>query len=192
MRNQGGAEVPARRRRHDPHRRERIVQACLDVIAESGMAGTSHRSVASAADVPLGSMTYHFSGMDELLYEAFSRFAESVVDQFELRMSAAADAEAARDAVVALITDDVFSTERDLVLTHELYTLAARRPAFRELTNAWMARSRRALEQHFDPATARMLDVLVEGVTIHHALDTEPQDPAFVTAAIERIIQARS
>ena len=39
-------------RRHDPHRRSRIVDACLDVIAAHGVAGTSHRRVAAAADVP--------------------------------------------------------------------------------------------------------------------------------------------
>ncbi|MEO3752065.1 TetR family transcriptional regulator [Streptomyces sp. B6B3] len=171
----------------DPGRRERIIRACLDVIAESGVAGTSHRRVAAAAGVPLGSMTYHFSGMDELLHEAFTRFAQSVSDQFERRMAAAADVDAAKRAIVAIITDDVFDTHRDLVLTHELYTLAAREPAFRTLTNAWMARSRAALERHFDPTTARLLDALVEGLTIHRALDVEPQDPALVTAAVERL-----
>ncbi|RBM23022.1 TetR/AcrR family transcriptional regulator [Streptomyces sp. PT12] len=174
-------------RRRDPERRERIVGACLDVIAESGVAGTSHRKVAAAADVPLGSMTYHFSGMDELLHEAFTRFSRSAIERFERRMSAAADIDAAKRALVALITDDVFHTQRDLVLTHELYTLAAREPAFRGLTNAWMARSRAALERHFDPPTARLLDALIEGLTIHRALDTEPQDPALVTAAVERL-----
>ena len=61
-------------RRNDPGRRDRIIDACLDVIAEVGVAGTSHRRVADAAGVPLGSMTYHFTGMNELLHEAFTRF----------------------------------------------------------------------------------------------------------------------
>ncbi|MDT0346932.1 TetR/AcrR family transcriptional regulator [Streptomyces litchfieldiae] len=174
-------------RRRDPERRERIIQACLDVIAESGVAGTSHRKVAAAAGVPLGSMTYHFSGMDELLQEAFTRFASSVIDQFERRMSAATDTESAKQAITALITAEVFGRQRDLVLTHELYTLAARQPAFRKLTNAWMSRSRAALERHFDPTTARLLDALIEGLTIHRALDIEPQDPALATAAVERL-----
>ena len=68
-------------RRYDPGRRDRIINACLDVIAETGVAGTSHRKVAEAADVPLGSMTYHFSGMNELLHEAFSRFAGTASEQ---------------------------------------------------------------------------------------------------------------
>lgn len=38
---EGGARAAPRRRRHDPERRDRIVAACLDVIAEHGVAGTS-------------------------------------------------------------------------------------------------------------------------------------------------------
>jgi DNA-binding transcriptional regulator YbjK len=174
-------------RRHDPDRRSRIIDACLDVIADSGVAGASHRKVAAAADVPLGSMTYHFTGMDELLHEAFDRFARTVSDRFDERMTAAGDPASARQAVVDIITRDVFGDQRDLVLTHELYTLAARDPAYREITNAWMARSRHALERHFDPVTARLLDALIEGLTIHRALDTEPHDPASVTIAVQRV-----
>jgi DNA-binding transcriptional regulator YbjK len=175
-------------RRHDPHRRDRIVDACLDVVAEHGVAGTSHRRVAAAADVPLGSMTYHFEGMDELLREAFGRFAEQQAAAFERRMSAATDPEAAADAVVAIITSDVFSTQRDLVLTHELYVLASREPAFRTLTNAWMGRSRAQLARHFDPLTCRLLDAFVEGITIHRALDTERPDDAVVRAGVRRLL----
>lgn len=178
-------------RRHDPDRRDRIIGACLDLVAEVGVAGVSHRKVAAAADVPLGSMTYHFAGMDELLREAFGRFARSVSDGFEQRMSVATDLPSARAAVVAIITRDVFGTQRDLVLTHELYTLASREPAYRELTNAWMGRSRAALERHFDPGTARMLDALIEGLTIHRALDTEAPRPETVTEAVRRITTPR-
>ena len=156
------------------------------------MAGTSHRKVAEAADVPLGSMTYHFAGMNDLLHEAFSRFARTVSDRFEQRMAAAHDTDSARRAIADTITRVVFSSQRDLVLTHELYTLAARDPAYRDITNAWMARSRRTLERYFDPTTARILDALVEGLSIHRALDNEPQDEAIVVAAIERITAGAS
>jgi TetR/AcrR family transcriptional regulator, regulator of biofilm formation and stress response len=175
-------------RRHDPQRRSRIIDACLEVIAENGVAGTSHRKVAEAADVPLGSMTYHFTGMDNLLHEAFSRFAHEASDDFEEQLAAAHDADAAKDALVAAITDVVLANQRDLVLTHELYTLAARDDSYRDITNAWMARSRRSLERFFDPTTARILDALVEGLSIHRALDNEPHDPGTVVEAVNRAV----
>ncbi len=183
----GDAAGSRRGRRNDPDRRDRIIDACLDVIADVGVAGASHRKVAEAAGVPLGSMTYHFSGMDELLREAFGRFATSVSDRFVRRMDAVADAPAARRAVVDLILKDVLGDWRDLVLTHELYTLAARNDDFRSITAAWMARSRAALERHFDPETARMLDALIEGLTIHRALDDRSRDADEVVRAVDRV-----
>ncbi|MFB9376984.1 TetR/AcrR family transcriptional regulator [Kineococcus gynurae] len=173
-------------RRHDPERRSRIVDATLDVIADVGVAGASHRVIAERADVPLGSMTYHFDGMDDLLHQAFSRFAERGVARFHRVLSGADDRDAARAAVVDLIhgTEADPNTDRDLVLTFELYTLAARKPAFRQITRDWMAASRRELERHFTPDEARRVDALIEGVSIHRSLDLDPPDVAFTRDAI--------
>lgn len=188
------AEAPSgtrRGRRNDPDRRDRIIDSCLDVIAEAGVAGASHRKVADAAGVPLGSMTYYFDGMDELLHEAFTRFTTAVSDSFERRMASASDAESALKAVVAIILEDVFGSSRELVLTHELYTLAARQSSYRRLTTAWMARSRTALERHFDPETARLLDALIEGLTVHRALDDGQRDTEEVVRAVARIVDGK-
>jgi TetR/AcrR family transcriptional regulator, regulator of biofilm formation and stress response len=189
------ARATRRSRRTDPDRRDRIIDACLDVVVAVGVSGASHRKIAEAADVPLGSMTYHFTGMDELLREAFTRFAVEVSDGFERAMAAARDADEARRAVVGLITADTMTARRHLVLTHELYTLAAREPAFRDITNAWMGRSRDALERHFDPTTARVLDALIEGLTIHRALDAPQPGTAEATAlatdAVTRVAGSR-
>lgn len=174
-------------RRNDPDRRDRIIDACLEVISRSGVTGTSHRKVAAQASVPLGAMTYYFDGMDDLLQAAFTRFATSISDRFERRMAGASDADSAREAVAAIILDDVFGDDRELVLSHELYTLAARDPAYRSITTEWMGRSRAALERHFDPETARLLDALIEGLSIHRALDSRTRDPRDVQVAIARI-----
>lgn len=176
-----------RTRRTDPDRRDRIIDACLEVVAEHGVAGTTHRKVAVAADVPLGSMTYHFEGMDELLRLAFERFSQSMSQRFENRMAAATTRGEALDAVTAIISDDVFTDDRELVLTHELYTFAARRPEYRTLTRNWMAASRRALERHFDPATARLIDAAIEGLTIHQAFDPAPRTQLDVPAVVRQI-----
>jgi DNA-binding transcriptional regulator YbjK len=77
------------------------------------------------------------------------------------------------------------------VLSQELYTLAARRPAYRELTQEWMRRSRVHLERHFDPATARQLDALIEGLVLHRALATAPHDRALTVEAIARVTDTR-
>lgn len=182
--------IERRPRRNDPERRDRIIDTCLDVIAEVGVAGASYRKIAAAADVPLGSMTYHFLNMDNLLEEAFTRFAEEVAGRFERRMRGATDAESACEAVIAIIRDDVFGDQRDLVLTHELYILSARNETFRRITSNWMARSRAALELYFEPEAARTIDALIEGLTIHGALDVENRDFDEVDRAVRTVVAA--
>ncbi|MBP2478855.1 DNA-binding transcriptional regulator YbjK [Crossiella equi] len=177
-----------RARRHDPGRRDRLITTALAVIAERGVAATSHRDIARAADVPLGSMTYHFASLEEVLAEAFTRHADGVARMFEQRMDQAPDTAAATEAVIEHVCADLLSDTHDLVLTIELYGAAARRPALREVTQAWMGRSRRALERHFDPVTARQLDALLEGLVLHSALSTDPMTPDQVRAAVLRLL----
>ncbi|MGW6057644.1 TetR/AcrR family transcriptional regulator [Streptomyces sp. NPDC055189] len=171
----------------DPRRRERILAATLDHIADEGVAGVSHRKIATRAAVPLGSMTYHFTGIDDLLREAFTLFAGHIVAVFERHLGGVEGPEQAREAVTDLIHALSDGPQRDLILTQELYTLAARRPEYRELTGAWMARSRDLLEQHFEPDTARQLDALIEGLTLHRALDGAPHGRELTIQAVRRI-----
>lgn len=183
-----GPTVVRRSRRHDPGRRDRLIDAALAVIAERGVAGTSHREIARFADVPLGSMTYHFAGLDQVLAEAFTRHADTVARMFEERMAAAPDAAAAVEEIIRHVCGDLLGDRHDLVLTVELYAAAARRPALLSVTQAWMGRSRRALERHFDPTTARELDALIEGLMLHSALSTDPMTPEQVAHAVYRLL----
>ncbi len=180
---------PTRARRHDPQRRERLIDVALGVIAEHGVTGTTHRRIAAAADVPLGSMTYHFDGMDDLLHAAFTVLAERTADVFDATLSAATSRADAAEAVVGLITGTTLTSPETMLASLELYALAARRPAFRSITDAWMARSRAALHTHFDPETALMLDALIEGTTLHRALSLDPMGVGTVRAAILRIVR---
>lgn len=175
-------------RQNDPGRRDRIIDACLEVISTRGVTGATHRAIAGVAEVPLGSMTYYFSSLDALRHEAFTLFANKSVEKLEQRMARSTDIKSAKEALEAFVEEDVFKVSRDLVLTHELYTLAARDPSYREITSSWMTRSRNALEQHFDPETARILDALVEGLTIHRALDIKSHGTQEVISAINRVI----
>ncbi|MER5184038.1 TetR family transcriptional regulator [Streptomyces sp. NPDC002896] len=174
----------------DPQRRERILAATLDHIADEGVAGVSHRKIATRADVPLGSMTYHFTGIDDLLREAFTRFADHIVAVFEQHLGRAGSPEQARDAVTNLVHTLSEGPRRNLILTQELYTLSARRPEYQELAQAWMRRSRQLLERHFDPDTARQLDALIEGLTLHRALDGAPHSHELTSEAVKRITTA--
>ncbi|HEY0698127.1 MAG TPA: TetR family transcriptional regulator [Micromonospora sp.] len=177
---------PGRKRRYEPDRRQRLIEVTLDVIAEHGVAGTTHRRVAAAADVPLGSVSYHFASLDDLLTSAVTHLAETAAAVFDAQMAAIEPGTDARAKVGEAMLADLSDNQRSAVLTYELYATAARRPELRTVTQAWMDSARRSLERHFDPDTAEALDALIEGLILHATLSTGPVDSEKIRQAIHR------
>ncbi|WGD36909.1 TetR family transcriptional regulator [Lysinibacter sp. HNR] len=161
----------------DEGRRDRIIDAAMECIAEFGVAGTSHRVVAKRCGVPLGSMTYHFTGIDQLIYEAFHRFALQILALVETRLRNVTGAEEAIEAVVSLIYDDFGADQNIYPLTYELYAISARRAEFRPLVHEMIDAGYTALRDHFDDEAARAINTYIEGASTHHTLDTVPHTP---------------
>ena len=174
-------------RRNDPERRQRIIDATLDVVAEQGVPGTTHRRIAAKAAVPLGSVTYYFASLEELLTTAFVQLAERSSAAFAAHMAQASDADSAREAIIDIIAGSVWAEPRTLLLSYELYAFAARHPSVSTVMQGWMNNSRAALERFFDPLTARALDALVEGIGIHNSIDRDPLDREAIRTIVHRI-----
>ncbi|GAA3346156.1 hypothetical protein GCM10020358_56070 [Amorphoplanes nipponensis] len=167
-----GAARPGRR--YDPDRRDRIIDAAVDVIADHGVAGTTHRRIAAVADVPLGSLTYHFDGLVDLLAQAFRRHAERMSRSYEAAFDGVTTRAELVDAVTDLIHGDADADPRDWAVAYELYLAALRDPALRTVTESWMRTSRAVLQRFMDPTTARGVDALIEGLVMHRTLATTP------------------
>ncbi|WNB85725.1 TetR family transcriptional regulator [Cellulomonas sp. ATA003] len=178
----------ARVRRVDPHRRERILDAAIDVMAARGVAGTTHRVIAAAADVPLGSLTYYFTGLDDLRAQAFARLAERATRAYAAHFDGVRSAEDLVDAVTDLVHDAAGSRPDEWVVAYELYLAALRDPALRSVTEAWMRASRGVLERFVAPDVARGLDALVEGLIMHRTLSTAPASRDETRAAVRRAL----
>ncbi len=176
-------------RRHDPDRHDRIVEAAIEAIAERGVAGTTHRLIAAAADVPLGSLTYHFTGLDDLRAQAFALHAERMAARYEAHFAAVRSTEDVVDAVTALVHADADADDRDWAVAYELYLAALRDPPLRAVTESWMRRSRAVLERFVDPVTARGLDALVEGLVMHKVLSTGPVSRAQTREIVPRAVR---
>ncbi|MFJ6199510.1 TetR/AcrR family transcriptional regulator [Micromonospora sp. NPDC092111] len=176
------------RRRYEPDRRQRLVEVTLDVIAEHGVAGTTHRRVAAAADVPLGSVTYHFASLEHLLTSAFTHLAETAAAAFDAQLAAIEPGTDARPKVVDAMLADLADNQRSAVLAYELYAAAARNPRLRVITQAWMDSTRRSLRRHFDPDTAEALDALIEGLILHATLSTRPVDAEKLRDSVRRLV----
>jgi DNA-binding transcriptional regulator YbjK len=174
-------------RRNDPARRQRIIDATLAVIADHGTAATTHRRIAEAAEVPLGSVTYYFATLEDLLTAAFLKLAAESSAAFRARLEVATDRATACAAVIDIIANQVWAEPRTLLLSYELYAFAARHPPVGAVMQNWMDSSRSALGRFFDPLTARALDALIEGIGIHNSIDRAPLDRDAVKVIVERI-----
>ena len=157
-------------RRHDPERRERIIAATLDLIAEQGVARATYRTVAAAADIPLGSMTYHFPSREDLIFAAFERFSDETFSPLDRAMRTA-DGDPREALAQLVIQDDV--EPRTKILLAELYVLAFRHPRYADLMRQWMGRSRDAIARRIDGVNPRVLDAVQEGLGLQRWLQPD-------------------
>ncbi|MCT4355034.1 TetR family transcriptional regulator [Streptomyces sp. Je 1-79] len=183
--------MAARPRRHDPERRQRIVDAALRVVGARGIAGLSHRTVAAEADVPLGSTTYHFASLDELLVAALRQANEGFGR--ELRESPALEGDGVDlAAVLARLTGEWVGGARSGVeLEYELYLGALRRPALRPVAAEWTEAVATALARHTDPVTARALVALMDGICLQVLLTDAEYDEEYAREVLTRLLAAR-
>ena len=188
MTNPGNATPVRRARRYDPDRKGRILDAAIEVLAEHGVAGTTHRLIATAAGVPLGSLTYHFTSLEDLRAQAFFRLSQRVSTAYEAHFQGVRTTLELVEAVTDLVHDAVGADAVEWAATYELYVAALRDPALREVTETWMRTSRTVLERFVDPETARGLDALIEGLIMHRMLSTAPASRVQTRAAISRAL----
>ncbi len=127
-------------RRQPPQvRRRLLLDAARSVIAERGLPATTVRDVAAAGGVAVGTVTYHFSGMSELL----AGVLEQEMSEFSAGVWAAADAApTGRSGLLALI-DGLLATDADdhWRLWLDFWALAAHRADYAQ----WQARVYRDL-----------------------------------------------
>ncbi|MFR9793978.1 TetR/AcrR family transcriptional regulator [Streptomyces sp. MB22_4] len=176
-----------RTRRHDPRRRECVLDAALQVLVEDGVAGITHRKVAARADVPLGSVTYHFASLTDLCAQAFGRYVEQRTAEYEALFTEVTSREDLIDILVELVRGGP-SRHRSAVLGFELHLAALRDPALRALTREWTRSSRAVLARFTGPETAARLDALLEGMIMHALLSTDREPREETRAAIVQVL----
>lgn len=173
---------------NDPQRRETIIEAALAVITELGVHRTSHRRVAAEAGVPLGSLTYYFESLDDLLGQAFVHLVDVKSAQFRRAMERAATADDAAAAVVDLVCGSAYASPQDMNLIFEMYAYAHHNPVVCEAAGEWVRRSRASLGLHFSPQVCAALNVMIEGWPMHRAFLGADLDRRLVAANVDLLI----
>lgn len=145
-----GADADGRRQR-GRRRREAIIDATLAVIEDLGVAGVSHRSVATVAGVPASSVTYHFATLDDLLVAALTAAAADYQRQFD---ELVADGHDELDAIAELTVAAGGAGRRRALAERELTMMAARRPPLRPIASHWRDLVARAAARRTDDPVA--------------------------------------
>ncbi|MFJ9561901.1 TetR/AcrR family transcriptional regulator [Streptomyces fuscichromogenes] len=175
-------------RRYDPDRRQRIIDAAIRVVGEKGLAGLSHRSVAAEADVPLGSTTYHFRTLDELMVAALRQANEGFAKVVASRGGLADDRTDLAAELAGLMGEWLAGDRTGVELECELYLAAVRRPALRPVAAEWADDLAARLARRTDPRTARALVALVDGICLQVLLTGVPYDEEFAREVLARVI----
>jgi len=203
---------PAHARPRGLARRTALLEATLELLAEQGADGLTHRRVAEHAGLPLASTTYWFDSKEHLLTEALRYAAER--DETRLRTAANALAERCREddrapspaEIVAVMLDpcpgadpsaDPHAAERAALLaTYALMLEAARRPALQALSLQWSDAYRDVVGELLDRAgsrraadDARILMAATDGLLVDR-LATGTEAHFEPRAELERLAQA--
>lgn len=161
-------------------RRELLLDATLAIIAERGIAGVTHRSVAAAAGVPHSSTTYFFDSLDDMIGEAVAHamateFAR--LQEFRALLESGGNSPgAAIDEFVEIVRQQ---SDENSVAQFEIYLFASRHPALRVHVERILDETRAIAADVLrtngvnDPHAAAAVVALIDGFTLHRIARSE-------------------
>lgn len=177
-------------------RRDALLRAAVEIVAEAGPGAATHRAVAARAGLPPATTSYFFSSIDELLTEATRHFAGQQAQAYAELADALHDAPAADllDGFVAAL----MAADRTVELGQvEAYLRAARDPSVRagaaEVMAAFEDTAAAALraaglaepERH-----ARVLTAFVDGFILQHLANPRPDDETRLRDGFDMLLAA--
>ncbi|WP_420309171.1 TetR/AcrR family transcriptional regulator [Streptomyces sp. YS-B37] len=138
---------PAKHRASGTARRAELLEAAIQVIAENGVGGATHRSIAARAGMPPSTTSYFFSSLDDLIAAALQVVADRIttrVDQVigQIVEAGAEPAESIERFVELMLSEPSV----DVVAQFEIYLECARRPQLQAAAHQIMAGIERGAE----------------------------------------------
>ncbi|WIE74133.1 TetR family transcriptional regulator [Curtobacterium sp. MCJR17_020] len=186
-RSQRSEQPERRQRRSDPDRARRILTAAVECIAVAGVAGATHRAIAQRADVPLGSVTYHFASIEDVVERAFGVFVDEQNHVYADLFTGVGSRNELMNVLVRLVVGGA-ARSRSAALGFELHLAALHRPGLRPLVEAWTLQSRATLAAHVGSLDAARLDALLEGMILQSLLSTTPVDESVIRSVLDPVV----
>ncbi|MET0757574.1 MAG: hypothetical protein ABWY39_06345 [Mycobacterium sp.] len=185
----------------NPERRKRILDIAIDILADTGIGGVTHRQVDDHAGLPAGTTSNYFRTRLALLEATTAHVADMHWQTVALLQSAISQPQS-RDGVEALmtrmITDPDESVRRQRIARFELFLEGTRRPELRPALNEIQAAAMKSASlileaAGFTPSTEQMgeLSRLLNGLAFSN-LTISPEQPGTEDPAglIDRILRA--
>lgn len=147
---------------NDPDRRQRIVTAAVQIVRDGGIGALTARAAAAEAEVPLGSVGYHFGSVRELLADACTL----VLQERSRALDAHLDGATATDLIerLARLIEHQLTAERAAtVVAYELQMLGMHDAELRAIGRSSLDHLRHRLAQTISPDAAEHLAAVADG-----------------------------
>ncbi|UUE43645.1 TetR family transcriptional regulator [Pectobacterium aroidearum] len=155
-----------------------IVETATNIIKRDGISALTHRAVANEAHIPLGSTTYHFNSLDDMLNavmrSAIALFRDDMFSWFHQRRH-----DDPRDVLTDFVMRGIEDID-DLAREYELFTAAISRPSLRPIALEWSNTVVAIIKVVTPDSAALPLSTLMNGFFIRALLEkherTLPRD----------------
>lgn len=189
-------EGPQKHRRRGLVRRRALLDAAVEVVAEKGFAGATHRSIAKRAGVPLATTSYYFQSIDDLVEEALRTFVSEESEELRGLIDVIGEHVLSADEAGALFADELVATSGKLALAQlSAYLEGARNPRMREVVAASIATyeevaraALRAVGARDAEGSARAFVAMLDGFALHRlSRGKRPEDSGDVREALRML-----
>ena len=184
---------PTTHRARGRARRAALLDAAVEVIAEQGVSGVTHRAIAARAGMSTSTTSYFFSSLEQLVAAALHVVGERIVARVDAVTAQVADTGLSPHESIDRFVDAVLSEpEADTVAQFEIYLECRRRPQLQPTAHRIMASiegeaeaSLRALGIADAGERAPMVVAMLDGLALHrHARPRGASDRKVLTEAL--------
>ncbi|WP_067716104.1 TetR/AcrR family transcriptional regulator [Nocardia yamanashiensis] len=170
----GGPAREQPRQERSRLRREALVRAALELIAEEGPGAVTHRRVAARAGLPGATTGYFFGSVQDLVDEALALQVHDRISEFGPMLEQALAARPTLDELLRLIATTAARSRTAVIAQFQLYLDAGRRPELEgpvtqavEQFEALAARVLRACGAVDPEEAAGQIVAMIDGFLLH-------------------------
>jgi AcrR family transcriptional regulator len=189
------ATRPTSHRARGLARREALLRAAVEIVAERGVGGATHRAIAERAGVPPSTTTYFFASIDELVLEALRHFTDLRVEQLGALSTMLAEQHSSPEDTARLFAEILCSAPpQHEIAQFEAYLDSSRRAGDRhavvEILEAFEGVAVAALKANGTPnpeLVAPIFVSLADGYGLRRCVFGETLDPQPLADAFHRL-----